>query len=56
MPPTIIIADDHPLFREALKLALSQALAGARTLEADAVDSFPRWSRCERTTLRFPSS
>jgi len=39
MPPTIIIADDHPLFREALKLAISQALAGARTLEADTVDS-----------------
>src|SRR6185436_397172 len=39
MPPTIIIADDHPLFREALKLAISQALVGARTLEADTVDS-----------------
>jgi DNA-binding NarL/FixJ family response regulator len=39
MQPTIIIADDHPLFREALKLAISQALAGARTLEADTVDS-----------------
>jgi len=39
MPPTILIADDHPLFREALKLAISQALVGARTLEADTVDS-----------------
>jgi DNA-binding NarL/FixJ family response regulator len=39
MPPTIIIADDHPLFREALKLAISQALSGAQTIEADTVDS-----------------
>ena len=39
MSPTIIIADDHPLFREALKLAISQALSGARTFEADTVDS-----------------
>jgi DNA-binding NarL/FixJ family response regulator len=39
MSPTIIIADDHPLFREALKLALSQALPGAQTIEADSVDS-----------------
>lgn len=39
MPPTILIADDHPLFREALKLAITQAFAGARTLEADTVDS-----------------
>jgi DNA-binding NarL/FixJ family response regulator len=38
MTPTLLIADDHPLFREALKLAISQALAGARTLEADTVD------------------
>jgi DNA-binding NarL/FixJ family response regulator len=39
MPPTILIADDHPLFREALKLAITQAFAGARTIEADTVDS-----------------
>src|SRR5262245_25683968 len=39
MPPTILIADDHPLFREALKLAISQALVGAKTLEADAVET-----------------
>src|SRR6188508_3653734 len=39
MPPTILIADDHPLFREALKLAVTQTFAGARTLEADTVDS-----------------
>jgi DNA-binding NarL/FixJ family response regulator len=39
MSPTILIADDHPLFREALKLAITQAFAGARTFEADTVDS-----------------
>ena len=39
MPPTILIADDHPLFREALKLAISQAFVGAQTFEADTVDS-----------------
>src|SRR5690349_549277 len=39
MPPTILIADDHPLFREALKLAITQPFAGAPTLEADTVDS-----------------
>jgi DNA-binding NarL/FixJ family response regulator len=39
MPPIILIADDHPLFREALKLAITQTFAGARTLEADTVDS-----------------
>jgi DNA-binding NarL/FixJ family response regulator len=39
MPPTILIADDHPLFREALKLAITQAFAGAGTFEADTVDS-----------------
>ena len=39
MSPAILIADDHPLFREALKLAISQAFTGARTLEADTVDS-----------------
>jgi DNA-binding NarL/FixJ family response regulator len=39
MPTHIIIADDHPLFREALKLAISHAILGARTSEADTVDS-----------------
>jgi DNA-binding NarL/FixJ family response regulator len=39
MPPNILIADDHPLFREALKIAISQAITGASTVEADTVDS-----------------
>jgi DNA-binding NarL/FixJ family response regulator len=39
MPPAILIADDHPLFREALKLAITQSFSGARTFEADTVDS-----------------
>ena len=39
MSPAILIADDHPLFREALKLAITQAFQGASTFEADTVDS-----------------
>lgn len=31
----LVIADDHPLFREALKLAVAQAFEGARVTEAD---------------------
>jgi DNA-binding NarL/FixJ family response regulator len=33
----ILIADDHPLFRDALKHALSQAIPDARLLDADSV-------------------
>lgn len=39
MPQLIVIADDHPLFREALKLAVTQALPGAKVAEADSVAS-----------------
>jgi DNA-binding NarL/FixJ family response regulator len=39
MTPKIIIADDHPLFREALKLALAQALPGGTAFEVDTVDT-----------------
>src|SRR5690242_4304696 len=35
---TVLIADDHPLFRTALREALKPVLPGARVLEAD---SFP---------------
>jgi DNA-binding NarL/FixJ family response regulator len=35
MPLHIVIADDHPLFREALKLAVTHALIGAKVAEAD---------------------
>lgn len=37
--PTILVADDHPLFREALRGAVSRALPGARLHEADSVDA-----------------
>jgi DNA-binding NarL/FixJ family response regulator len=37
--PGILIADDHPLFREALKLAVSQVLADCDIHEADSVAS-----------------
>lgn len=39
MTRVVLIADDHPLFREALKFAVSQALLGAQIVEADSVDS-----------------
>lgn len=35
--PTVLIADDHPLFRDALKLAVQQVLPDARLLLADQV-------------------
>lgn len=39
MPQIVLIADDHPLFREALKLAVTQAIPGAKVCEADSVGS-----------------
>lgn len=39
MALNIIIADDHPLFREALKMSVHQVFPGAHTIEADTVDS-----------------
>jgi DNA-binding NarL/FixJ family response regulator len=48
MTQSIIVADDHPLFRAALKQAVSQAVPDAETVEVDsikalqaAVDSHP---------------
>ena len=35
----IIIADDHPLFRAALKQAVAQAVSGAEIIEADSLES-----------------
>ena len=39
MKRAVLIADDHPLFRDALKLAVAQAVPGAQIIEADSVDS-----------------
>jgi DNA-binding NarL/FixJ family response regulator len=39
MPATILIADDHPLFRDALRSALARAVPDARVHEADSVAS-----------------
>lgn len=36
---TIVIADDHPLFRGALYQAVHMAIDDARLLEADSIDS-----------------
>jgi DNA-binding NarL/FixJ family response regulator len=35
----LVIADDHPLFRDALRLAVAQTVADAETVEADSFDS-----------------
>ncbi len=40
--PTILIADDHPLFRDALRGAVARALPDAELLEADDVASLQR--------------
>ncbi|GGA80198.1 DNA-binding response regulator [Arenimonas soli] len=37
--PTILVADDHPLFREALKGAVSRLLPGAHLVESDSADA-----------------
>ena len=37
--PTILVADDHPLFREALRSAVARALPSAQLREADSVDA-----------------
>jgi DNA-binding NarL/FixJ family response regulator len=34
----IVIADDHPLFRDALRLAVSQTVVGGKIAEADSFD------------------
>jgi DNA-binding NarL/FixJ family response regulator len=39
MKRAVLIADDHPLFRDALKLAVAQAVPGAHIIEADSVHS-----------------
>lgn len=39
MKRSVLIADDHPLFRDALKLAVAQAVPGAQIIEADSVHS-----------------
>ena len=36
---TLLIADDHPLFREALRGAVARVLPGANLHEADSVDA-----------------
>jgi DNA-binding NarL/FixJ family response regulator len=38
-PRTVIVADDHPLFRTALREALKPVLPGARVVEADSYPS-----------------
>jgi len=40
--PTLIIADDHPLFRAALKEAVSRHIPGAQIVEASSLDTLRR--------------
>jgi DNA-binding NarL/FixJ family response regulator len=40
--PCLIVADDHPLFREALKVTLGKAFAGADIVEAGSFDEVVR--------------
>jgi len=42
MPCTVLIADDHPLFRQALALALGTAMPEARVIEAGTLASAAR--------------
>ncbi len=37
-PPTFIVADDHPLFRDALRQTVESAFPGARILEAGTLE------------------
>lgn len=37
--PTVLVADDHPLFREALRNAVARALPTATIREAESVDA-----------------
>lgn len=37
--PTLLIADDHPLFREALRGVVARVMPGAQLREADSVDA-----------------
>jgi DNA-binding NarL/FixJ family response regulator len=37
--PTLLIADDHPLFREALRGVVMRLMPGARLCDADSVDA-----------------
>jgi len=37
--PTLLIADDHPLFREALRGVVARVMPGAQLHEADSVDA-----------------
>ena len=43
--PTLLIADDHPLFRQALRLAVEGVIPDARIVEAGALDEAERVAR-----------
>ncbi|WP_319637301.1 response regulator transcription factor [Pacificispira spongiicola] len=45
----IVIADDHPIFREGMRRTVQRAFPGAQILEADSVDGVRRLSDASRT-------
>ena len=45
----IVIADDHPIFREGMRRTVQRAFPGAQVLEADSVDGVRRLSDASRT-------
>lgn len=45
--PTLLIADDHPLFREALRAAIARELPDTRLCEADGVQALYALVECE---------
>jgi DNA-binding NarL/FixJ family response regulator len=57
---TILVADDHPLFRDALKIAIGRVAAGARVLEAgsvtEAIAELRSAARCDLILLDFMMS
>jgi hypothetical protein len=47
----LVIADDHPLFRDALRQAVASVVASARIDEAGSFDDLTRcWSRIPKST------
>jgi len=61
-PPVVLVADDHPIFREALKIAVMRAAPGASILEAgqlgEAADAARRADRLDLILLdlRMPGA
>ena len=51
--PCILIADDHPLFRGALRQALTSALPGTKLLEAGSFDEVTKMLAAGSEAVQF---